>query len=303
MELSFIVCTRNRVRQLPRTLDSIASALADKPDLAAELVVVDNGSTDGTAEFLHGFAAAQRFPVHSVREARPGLALARNAGIAASRGRLVAFTDDDCALGPGYLDDLLRHAAADPAPVLRGGRVSLGDPADLRFTFKESPTVQRMTRETHPATVVLGCNMVIPRAILDAVGPFDPRLGAGTKLHAGEDSDYAYRAFRAGFAVEYVPDMPVLHFHGRRDPAEVQELERRYHFGNGALAAKWMFRDLRMARGLLWMLRRSFDPAWRRRPVWPSRPEETWGPALDASLAGASAWFRHGWLRGGASPA
>jgi glycosyltransferase involved in cell wall biosynthesis len=302
MELSFVVCTRDRAQLLPRSLDSIAAALAQKPELPAELVVVDNGSTDGTPQLVHRFRTQKPFPVRLVEERRPGLARARNAGIAAARGRLVAFIDDDCALVPSYLDDLLRHAAADAAPVLRGGRVSLGDPADLHFTVKEWPHSHRMARETHPALVVLGCNMVIPRAILDAVGRFDERLGAGTPLHAAEDADYAYRAFRAGFAVEYVPDMAVLHFHGRRDPAEVQELERRYNFGNGALAAKWMFRDLRMARGLLWMLRRSLDPAWRRKPVWPNGPA-TWGQVLDANLAGALAWLRLRRGPPGASPA
>jgi GT2 family glycosyltransferase len=220
-------------------------------------VVVDNGSTDQTDAVIGAWAAATTLPLRVVQRPEPGLGGARNAGIAVATGSLLAFTDDDCVLQPGYVDQLLAHYAADTQPVIRGGRVALGDPRDLPFTIKLADRPARMMRGTHPGTVVLGCNMVIPRAVLDRLGGFDERFGAGTRLRAAEDADYVYRAHLAGIAVEYVPDMAVSHFHGRRRPAEIARLNAGYALGNGALYAKHLRRGW-LIRHLGWDLRRAW---------------------------------------------
>ncbi len=148
--VSFIVCTRNRVRALGASIRSIEAACHAHAANRSELVVVDNGSTDGTPEELARMAAASTMPITLATEPRPGLAAARNTGMARARGRILVFIDDDCEVDRNYLADLQRHYASGDARVIRGGRVELGDPADLPFTIKRSKVAARLTRDVHP---------------------------------------------------------------------------------------------------------------------------------------------------------
>ena len=123
MTLSVIICTRNRAHTLGECLASVVAALQACGD-GVEIVVVDNGSSDDTAARLADFTASCPLPVQVIREPQPGLSRARNAGIRAAKGHLLAFTDDDCRPAPDCFQVMLRHAASDTAPVLRGGRVA-----------------------------------------------------------------------------------------------------------------------------------------------------------------------------------
>jgi glycosyltransferase involved in cell wall biosynthesis len=237
MEITLIICTRNRAASLSQTLNSLnAATQSHRGDI--DLLIVDNGSTDNTREVIAAWAPTAPLPVEVVFQPRRGLSAARNAGIAAARGRLLAFIDDDCAPEPGYVDDILRHYSGDTAPVIRGGRVELGNPEDLPYTIKISKLRERMSSDTHPGLLVLGCNMVIPRVVTQSVGWFDEQFGAGARFQASEESDYIYRAYCAGIEVEYVPDMAVRHFHGRRTLDDIARLSVGYFVGNGALYAK-----------------------------------------------------------------
>ena len=134
---------------------------------------------------------------------------------------------------------------------MRGGRVELGDPADLPFTIKCDDEPARMAELTHPAGFIMGANMTMRRDVVGRIGLFDERFGAGAPFHAAEDTDYVYRAYRAGIPVEYVPDMAVRHFHGRRTEQSIARLNHGYQVGNGALYAKHV-RDLRLLRHFYW---------------------------------------------------
>lgn len=246
--ISFIICTRNRAASLRRALDSVAATARPHGD-GIDLLVVDNGSTDDTRATVADWAATAFMPVRLIDQPRQGLAAARNAGMAAATGRLLAFTDDDCVLEPDYVAELLRHYDNDTVPVIRGGRVELGDPADLPYTIKVSEVPARMKMWDHPGLFLIGCNMVIPRAVTQVIGKFDERFGAGARFRASEETDYIYRAFRAGIAVEYVPNMVVRHFHGRRTHADIARLSAGYFVGNGAVYAKH-FRDRPFSRWL-----------------------------------------------------
>ena len=249
MTLSFIVCTRNGADRLEGTLGSIAAAVRDVADV--ELVVVDNGSQDATPALLAAWREQAPLPVTLVHEPRPGLAGARNAGIAAARGGILAFTDDDCRLGPGYAATLLARYADDDRPVIRGGRVELGDPRDLPFTIKTDMEPAVYDGLVHPGGFIHGCNMALRRDVIDRIGLFDPGFGAGAPFKAAEDTEYVYRAHRAGIRIEYVPDCLVYHHHGRRQQEDILRLSRIYAEGNGALYAKYL-RDSRLLRHLYW---------------------------------------------------
>jgi glycosyltransferase involved in cell wall biosynthesis len=254
-EVSFIVCTRDRLAVLEACIDSIRAACRAHPAFAAELVVVDNGSRDGTAEYLSATAEISDIALTAVSETRPGLAAARNAGVARARGRVLVFVDDDCRLDRGYLVDLERHYASGEKWLIRGGRVEIGDARDLPFTIKRCDKSERLTPAVHPGGFVLGCNMTMHREVAARIGPFDERLGAGGALRSAEDTDYLVRAMLAGMAVEYVPDMTIFHHHGRRDRMAIDRLHRDYHFGNGALCLKHLRRAPWLLRHFYWAAR------------------------------------------------
>ncbi|MET3590807.1 glycosyltransferase involved in cell wall biosynthesis [Mesorhizobium shonense] len=254
-QVSFIVCTRDRVAVLEACIGSIRAACRAHPGFAAELVVVDNGSRDGTAEYLSRVAATSDIALTAISEPRPGLAAARNAGLARARGRVLVFVDDDCRLDRSYLADLQRHYASGEKWLIRGGRVEIGDARDLPFTIKRCDKRERLTRAVHPGGFVLGCNMTMHRDVAARIGPFDERFGAGGALRSAEDTDYLVRAMLAGMAVEYVPDMTIFHHHGRRDRKAVDQLHRDYHFGNGALCLKHFRRAPFLLRHFYWAAR------------------------------------------------
>lgn len=257
--VSVVVSTRNRCSALALTLEAMTQ-LEVPPGLTWELIVVDNGSTDGTGALLERFAA--RLPLRSVSEPVPGLSVARNAGVRAARGAVVAFTDDDCLVDRRWLRTVWEEFARHPELGGVGGRVELHDPRDRPVTIRTSRS-RAVVRSAHDLfTTIVGCNMALARRVLDAVGEFDPTLGAGTRVNAGEDLDLLYRALRRGYTLVYVPEMLVRHNHGRRTDAEVGRLVRGYTRGRGALFCKYL---VRADRGMA--ARAYADVAWSAREI------------------------------------
>lgn len=252
---SFIVCTRNRAGALDACIKSIEAACRCHAAVTSELVVVDNASTDDTARRLIQIAARSTIPMTVVTERRPGLAAARNAGMERSCGRILIFVDDDCEIDQHYLKNLEQHYATGERRTIRGGRVELGCPRDLPFTIKRSPTPARFTPDIHPGGFILGCNMTMHREVAFQVGYFDERLGAGSPLQSAEDTDYLVRAFQLGIPIEYVPDMAVLHYHGRSTRAAIERLHRNYSLGNGALCLKHLLTAPWLLRHFCWTIR------------------------------------------------
>ena len=235
-KVSFIVCTRNRAAVLPLCLESLEAAAAG--DGATEIVVVNNNSTDNTTEVVQAFAAKSALYIALVNEPRPGLAIARNTGVAAARGEVIVFTDDDCRVARDYLTQLMGAYAPHQGPVIIGGRVELGDARDLPMTIK-TETQPAVFDGVNAGAFVIGSNLTMTRSAWDKVGSMDERLGAGTPLKASEETDYIHRAYLAGVPILYSPDICVYHFHGRRTAQEVKQLWRGYSIGNGALYAKY----------------------------------------------------------------
>jgi glycosyltransferase involved in cell wall biosynthesis len=232
--LSLIVCTRNRSGRLAAFFDSIARMRARA---SWELVVVDNGSTDDTASRLESLVRTLEVPVTVVSEPRTGLGRARNAGIAAARGALLAFTDDDCYPAIDYVDRVV-DAFADPDRGFIGGRILLYEPGDHPITIRVDATpIPIPPRSVVPTGLVQGANMAFRREVLGRIGGFDDALGPGTPF-CNDDVDAVARASAAGFAGSYVPEPVVHHHHGRRDPADIAALWRSYDHGRGAYYAK-----------------------------------------------------------------
>jgi glycosyltransferase involved in cell wall biosynthesis len=244
-QISIIVCTRNRADVLSDCLRSIATAVTGDRAVDAELLVVNNASTDTTAALLQAWQQSAPLRCKILLAEQRGLSHARNLGLQQATGKIIAFTDDDCRLAPDYLVQLQRAYGNDVGPALRGGRVELGDPRDLPFTVKTDTEPQIFTGG-NPGGFVHGCNLTMSRSVVELVGSFDTRFGAGQAIGAAEDTDFVYRACRAGVPVFYDPSIVVFHYHGRRDIKEVKQLQNIYSLGDGALYAKHGFWDWKL---------------------------------------------------------
>ncbi|MEG3082707.1 glycosyltransferase family 2 protein [Sphingomonas sp. PB2P12] len=245
IDVSLLICTRNRAGSLAATLDSVTRAAAHAGAVALEVVLVDNGSVDDTPQQLAAWQAIQAFPVHRVREPRPGLARARNTGLALCTGRIVSLTDDDCVLHAGYFPALLAAFAGVGGSAIIGGRILLGDPADLPVTIKLEDHPMVAPSSGFPGGFVMGANLAFTADVLSLTGGFDERFGAGAPFVAAEDTDFLFRAAGLGVPVLYDPLIVVDHHHGRRHTDDETRLLAGYSFGDGALYAKYFFSDRR----------------------------------------------------------
>ncbi len=268
VDISLIISSRNRAYGLKNCLDAVSVAASHAAYLRLELVFVDNGSTDETSEIVSTWALTAPIQTNLIFEGRPGLAVARNTGMTAARGRVLAFTDDDCEVFPDYFATLAALFASDTEMVMRGGRIELGDARDLPVTIKPELEPAVLTSELHAGGFIHGANMAFPHGLIDKVGLFDTRFGAGATFRSGEDTDYVHRTFNAGVRVEYLPEFAVKHFHGRREIADVKKLQSGYAFGNGALYAKYLFDRRSNMRGMLrWDIRQAIMEAMGRRKL------------------------------------
>ncbi|MCJ2013382.1 glycosyltransferase family A protein [Methylobacterium sp. J-076] len=191
--VSVVIPTLNRHRALERALSCILAQQLPAGH-AAEVIVVDN-SIDGNAKpLVTRLAAAAAMPVVYVSVPRPGIATARNAGIAAARGRWIAFIDDDETCGPQWLASLL-------AVAHRGGFDAVFGPVNANADdgveigpfaayFARGVTAGDSEDVTHRAPY-LGTNNSLFSAAVCAVpgGPFEERLNSV----GGEDSLFLQR--------------------------------------------------------------------------------------------------------------
>lgn len=256
MDVSLIIATRDRCGQLQRCLEAVACLQFERP---WELIIVDNGSTDGTASVVYQFSECAQFSVRYVFESKPGLGNAHNAAIAVARGMILAFTDDDCYPEPDLLGCVWR-AFEDPSLGYIAGRITLHDPADDPMT-----TIESTCRYTFPPRSFVrvgsvgGANMAFRRKVLIEIGGFDPLFGPGALFNT-EDVDAAGRASAAGWKGEYRPEVVVRHHHGRK-AADIPPLVKSYGIGAGAYHMKILLEG----RQFLWFARSIYQVRRRLR--------------------------------------
>jgi GT2 family glycosyltransferase len=252
LRISAVICTYNRAPTLAFTLSKLRESA--RPDGAAvEVVLVDNNSTDDTAAVIRQFAESSAMPVKPVFERRQGLGHAHNAGLAAATGDIVCSLDDDIIVDRDYFVAVARAFARRDFRGVIGGRVELWDATDLPLTIKLDREEQKLTLGQQPSGFIHGCNMCFHRSVVERIGGFDRRFGPGTPLASADDTDFFYRALRAGIDVVYCPDIVVYHNHGRKTPDQAARLTAGYQIARGAFYAKHALAgDPRIRRALYW---------------------------------------------------
>lgn len=241
--MSIVILTWNSCALLAACLEALPAATAPVP---TEVIVVDNGSRDGTAELL-----ARREDVVTIANAgNRGVAPARNQGIRRARGELVALLDVDTVPSAGSFATLVARMRAAPRVGLVGPKLVAAD-GTLQYSCRRFPTLVDKVLRRLPARLggrvmddvelrgwdhagirevdyVIGACQLIRRTALDEVGLLDERI-----FYGPEDVDLCLRMYRAGWRVEYVPEAVVMHLERRVTRKLWSTLTARHVYGLG----------------------------------------------------------------------
>jgi glycosyltransferase involved in cell wall biosynthesis len=222
--VSVAVCTYNGSRTLEECLEGLERL--DYPDY--EVIVVNDGSTDATAEI------AARYRCRLISTENRGLSNARNTALAKATGSIVAYIDDDAYPDPHWL----RYFAL---TLLESSYAAVGGPnlappgdgwiADCVANAPGNPT--HVLLSDRDAEHIPGCNMAFRKSVLEAVGGFDARFCV-----AGDDVDLCWRLTDAGFTLGFSPAAMVWH-HRRNSVRAFWRQQRGYGRAEGMLERWW----------------------------------------------------------------
>lgn len=208
MRLSVVIATRDRAAYLDRVFESLGKQI-DAPEF--EVVIVDNGSADATAEVVEHARRQQRYEIVYAYEERPNRGAARNRGIAVASGHLVVFCDDDVYAPPGFL---AAHDAAHTSNDLVVNGPILNVPS---YNQRPKPAIPNYSR-----AFLCTCNVSIPKVALAEVGGFDERFN----LYGWEDTDLGVRLREHGLRSKFAWDAYIWHVKPPQDVTLESELHK-----------------------------------------------------------------------------
>jgi glycosyltransferase involved in cell wall biosynthesis len=225
-KVSVLVCTRNGRRTLPGCLEAIARL--DYPDY--EIIVVDDGSTDGTGDWV----AANSPTARLVRTTGIGLSAARNLAAGAASGEILAYLDDDCEPDAFWLRHAVKGMQEHGLAVAGGPNLAPPKPGALQAVLDRLPglPVQVMLDDLR-AEHLPGCNLLVRAEAFAALGGFDARFHT-----AGDDVDFCWRALEAGVTPGFLPGAVVWH-HRRSTPWKYLKQQIGYGKAEALLAGVW----------------------------------------------------------------
>ena len=224
--VTVVVCTRDRAEQLGECLEALAAI--DYPADLLDILIVDNAPSDDATRDVVAEYPSMRY----VREPRPGLDWARNCAVREARGEIVAYTDDDVSVDPGWVRAIAAAFAEEPHAMCVTGLV-LPDEIDTRAqllfeayggfgrgfkrsVYKVQPGQSTARLYGGTGRFGTGANMAFRRRFFEQEGMFDPALDVGTPTNGGGDLEMFFRVLKSGHALVYEPAAMVRHRH-RRD--------------------------------------------------------------------------------------
>ena len=230
--ISVIVAAYNCRDTISKCLESLNSL--DHPSY--EVIVVDDGSTDGTPELCETFSG-----VEVIRLDRGGPSRARNTGVRKARGKLVAFTDSDCFVDSHWLKELEKGFIGPDVAGVGGDQISPADESEMGkriqeflkisgFVTRYIQTKAAFGETTHNAS----CNSAYRKIIFEEIGGFDEAQ------FPGEDLELDIKILRKGYRLIYNPAAVVGHYR----PGTYREfcrMMRRYGAGEWHLVRKHGF--------------------------------------------------------------
>ncbi len=221
--ISAIICTHNREQYLGAAIDSLlAQTLA-----SYEIIVVDNASTDGSADIVK--ARLDNSPdscggsrVRYVYEPKLGLSIARNTGANEAKGQILAYLDDDAEASREWLAELVTVFDTQEKVAIAGGKITLIWPPqaqpprwlsdELSGSLGAYDLGDEVAYIQRPSLTPRGLNYAVRKQFLQDAGGFDPHLGrVGKNLLSNEEQQLTRIALDQGWQVAYVPTALVAH--------------------------------------------------------------------------------------------
>lgn len=203
--ISLIVPVYNRKSELKELLDSLVL----QKDADFELIIVDDGSRDGTGELVNDYNS--RINLHYLYQANQGPGKARNNGLSLARGELLVFVDSDCLLPDNYIANLRKHLAENEFDAFGGPDTAHPDFRPFLKAVNYCLTSFIGTGGTRGSSGLQvtryyprSFNMGIRRCVYE-------RIGGMIDLRHGQDMEYSARIYREGFRVSYFSDVFVYH--------------------------------------------------------------------------------------------
>lgn len=242
-DVSVVISTYNRAGELAGALESVLSQEAGGVEY--EVILVDNNSTDHTRAVADALVARYPDRLRYLFEPRQGLSYGRNTGIAAARGPIVAFTDDDVRVAPDWVARIARVFRDRPDIAYIGGKVlprwSTPPPRWL-VNHHWSPLAlidyadEYIESSASRPVCFVGANLAFRREVFDRVGLFNPALGrVKDGIGSTEDHDLQLRLWRAGLKGLYQPELIVT---AEVSPDRLtKRYHRRWHRGHGRYCA------------------------------------------------------------------
>ena len=215
--LSIIILTWNQRETTFACLQSLRSFIA-QPDV--EVIVVDNGSADGTVELLQN-----HFPTLTllINKKNRGVASARNKGLRVAQGEYILILDNDTIANDEAIEGMLSYMATHPQTGLCACKL-VDETGQVQASFKAFPSVwikmhNALNRNKHSSftvvpinqpfepTYVIGACQLIRKKVADEVGMLDERI-----FYGPEDADYCLRIAKKGFKIIYLPQYTIIHY-------------------------------------------------------------------------------------------
>ena len=206
IQYSIIVATYNRLEELKELVESFQTL--DKVPVEFELLLVDDGSTDGTLDYFS--KTTFDFPIRIVSQDHQGPGAARNLGMKEAAGEYFIFMDSDCTVPPYYLQEVHKAVQTQKLDAFGGPDTYREDFPTLLKAINYSMTSFLGTGGTRGSTKSItryyprSFNMGISRKVYETIGEM-------SSLRHGQDMDYSARIYRAGFQVGLIPDAYVYH--------------------------------------------------------------------------------------------
>ena len=217
LQLTIVVCTRNRSHSLKRMLDSLAVHLSERTSF--EVLIIDNGSSDETPVMLKSFSAlGGNFRV--VTETEVGLSHARNRGLLESRGEFTAYLDDDILLEEDWVERALSAFEELPGDAAMVGGPVVPQWNESRPLWVESklwPFLSVLdlgdkTRSLSFPEYLVGTNMIFRTEVLRRIGGFCTQIGRKEgSLLSNEELLTQIRLEESGYQIFYLPQLRVRH--------------------------------------------------------------------------------------------
>lgn len=227
-KFSVVVCTYNGSRIIRDCLEGLTKL--NYPNF--EVVIVNDGSTDNTETIIKEFSVPHGFRLISTPNR--GLSNARNTGMEAATGELIAYLDDDARPDPHWLQYLAVDFMRTPSAAIGGPNIPPPGDGMIAECVANSPGgPAHVLLSDRTAEHIPGCNMAYRKSVLQAVGGFDPQYRT-----AGDDVDLCWRILEKGWAIGFSPSAMVWH-HRRNSVKMYWKQQYGYGKAEALLEEKW----------------------------------------------------------------